>query len=37
MGISGDAYWWNSSVINELSKEFKTITFDHIGIGRSDG
>ena len=37
MGISGDAYWWDSAVINELSKEFKTIIFDHIGIGRSDG
>jgi len=36
-GISGDAYWWDSAVINELSKEFKTIVFDHIGIGRSDG
>ncbi|MFW9879452.1 MAG: alpha/beta fold hydrolase [Candidatus Thorarchaeota archaeon] len=37
MGISGDAYWWDPLVINELFKGFKTIVFDHIGIGRSDG
>ena len=37
MGISGDAYWWDSPFITGLSKIFKTIVFDHIGIGRSDG
>ena len=37
MGISGDTYWWDSAIIEELSKEFKVVIFDHIGIGRSDG
>ena len=37
MGISGDTYWWDSAIIEELSKEFKIVVFDHIGIGRSDG
>lgn len=36
MGISGDAYWWDTSLITELSKEFKIILFDHMGVGRSD-
>jgi len=37
MGISADTYWWDSAIIEELSKEFKVVIFDHIGIGRSDG
>lgn len=36
-GISVDTYWLDSAVIEGLSKEFKFIIFDHIGIGRSDG
>ena len=36
MGISGDIYWWDTPLITELSKEFKIILFDNMGVGRSD-
>jgi len=35
-GLSENVYWWDPPLINELSKNFKTILLDNRGVGRSD-
>jgi len=36
MGGGGNLDWWNPHMIEELSKNFKVITFDNRGTGRTD-
>ncbi len=36
LGLSENVYWWDSPMINDLSKYFKTVIFDNRGVGRSD-
>jgi pimeloyl-ACP methyl ester carboxylesterase len=35
-GLSENVCWWDSPLIKELSKNFKTILLDNRGVGRSD-
>ncbi len=35
-GLSENVYWWDSPVIDGLSKHLKTVIFDNRGVGRSD-
>ncbi|MFX0059135.1 MAG: alpha/beta fold hydrolase [Candidatus Hodarchaeota archaeon] len=35
-GLSENIYWWDTPMIEELSKHFKTVIFDNRGVGRSD-
>ena len=36
MGGQGNLDWWNPHMIEELSKNFKVVTFDYRGTGRTD-
>jgi pimeloyl-ACP methyl ester carboxylesterase len=36
MGLGGTLDWWDPRLIEELSKNFKTVTFDNRGAGRTD-
>ena len=36
MGGVGNLDWWNPHMIEELSKNFKVVTFDNRGTGRTD-
>ena len=36
MGGGGNLDWWNPHMIEELSKNFKVVTFDNRGTGRTD-
>ena len=36
MGWQGNLDWWNPHMIEELSKNFKVVTFDNRGTGRTD-
>lgn len=36
LGISANVYWWDSPLLEELSRSFKVIVFDNRGVGRSD-
>jgi len=36
MGLSGNIDWWDPRMIQELSKNFKTVMFDNRGAGRTD-
>ena len=36
MGLGANMDWWDPSLIQELSKKFKTVIFDNRGTGRSD-
>ena len=35
-GLSGNIDWWHPRLIQELSKNFKTVMFDNRGAGRTD-
>jgi len=35
-GLSENVYWWDTPVIDELSKHLKTVIYDNRGVGRSD-
>jgi len=35
-GLSGNIDWWDPRMIQELSKNFKTVMFDNRGAGRTD-
>lgn len=35
-GSACNIYWWDTILIDELSKKFKTVVFDNRGVGRSD-
>ena len=35
-GLSENVYWWDTPMIDELSKHLKTVIFDNRGVGRSD-
>jgi len=35
-GLSENAYWWDTPMIDDLSKHLKTVIFDNRGVGRSD-
>ncbi|MFX1395731.1 MAG: alpha/beta fold hydrolase [Promethearchaeota archaeon] len=36
MGLAGNANWWDAELIEELSKDYKTIVFDNRGVARTD-
>ncbi|MFX1298240.1 MAG: alpha/beta fold hydrolase [Promethearchaeota archaeon] len=36
MGLSGNIYWWEDTLIEELSKNFKVVIFDNRGVGQTD-
>jgi pimeloyl-ACP methyl ester carboxylesterase len=36
MGLSANIDWWDPRMIQELSKNFKTVMFDNRGAGRTD-
>lgn len=35
-GLGGNIYWWDTILIDELSKNLKTVAIDNRGVGRSD-
>ncbi len=36
MGLSANMDWWDQSLIEEISKKYKTLIFDNRGAGRTD-
>ena len=36
MGLGGSLEWWDTSLIEDLSKHYKTVIFDNRGIGKTD-
>jgi pimeloyl-ACP methyl ester carboxylesterase len=36
MGLGGSLEWWEPPMIEEISKQYRTIIFDNRGIGQSD-
>lgn len=36
LGLSCDVNWWTPELIETIAEDFKTIIFDHRGVGRTD-